>query len=108
MAAKWRIYYDNEITYSSGDGAAEDAPVDGVQMIIEWQDDKPDTKIVHMGMDYYLRVGDTWASCNQHDLERHLRIRPPKAHVILFGRWMDTNKYHLIRKQAHSDTCEGC
>lgn len=102
----WRVWYDDGSTFSSSDGLPDDAPVDGVQIIMDYPSIGP--RIVHQGMDYYWWMGDCWASGNINDLGLHLRKRPPVALVVLFGRWSPIVAYHEARQRAFDDHCEGC
>lgn len=101
----FKIYYDHDPVFSSADGLPEDAPIDGVQVIMDYQ--ATGGRIIHQGMDYYWWLGETWASGMMRDLELYLRTRPEKP-IILFGRWMNTSGYRKIVEQAMADKDCGC
>ena len=91
----WIIYYDDGSTYSSDDGPPEDAPVDGVQVIMQALSDGG--RRIVQGGDYYWWLGDEWASGALVDLERRLRAAIPS---IKFGRWMSSDGYAAIVRRA--------
>ncbi len=78
----WKIWYDNGKTFSSEDGPADEAPLDGVQVIVEKRSDRD--SIVHQGRDYYFWNGENWVSGDIGSLEKWLRdVLPNLKH----GRW---------------------
>lgn len=99
----WRIWYDDETTFSSEDGSPEDAPVDGVLIIIEYFDDG--TKRITQGMDYLYWNGEGWQGGNQADLDRWLRRDFPR---VKLGRWTTDTIYRQVESEAMSSDCEGC
>lgn len=78
----WNIRYDDGSEFSSEDGPAESAPVDGVLTILER---RPDGRVEpHHGMEFYWWTGENWIVGNQVDLERWLRREFP---ALKFGRY---------------------
>lgn len=92
---RWRIYYDDGPPVDSADCAAEAAPVDGVQAIVEWQ---PNGNIaVLWGADYYWWTGDCWAHGRLSSLERWLRLIAPG---VKFGRFARNTVYEQIMREV--------
>lgn len=102
---RWKIYYDDKSAFTDLDGLPEDAPMDGVQIIMEYWPNG--TRTIHQGSDYYWWCGDNWASGGPKDIERHMRKRPPIALVVLFGRWWSRREYFAMVEHAMSN-CDGC
>lgn len=76
---KWRIYYDNGLTFSDEDGTLKEAPAFGVQAIV------CDPDIWHGGdftglIDYLVRTG-----------------------LVKFGRLTTNEKYHAAVDGARTD-----
>ena len=94
---KWCIYYDDGCTFSSDDGTAEEAPVDGVQVVVEWFDNG-NVKI-HEGSDYYWFTGDGWAYGNVSSLDRWLRVMCPQ---VKFGRFTRNAVYEAAIRDAQT------
>jgi hypothetical protein len=93
---KWKIFYDDGTTFSSSDGEAKEAPMDGVQVIVEWFDNG--TIKVTEGMEYYWWTGDCWAFGRLNDLERWLRALLPE---LKFGRFTKNAVHQAAIKEAH-------
>ena len=66
----WRVYYNDGTVFSSKDGVAEDAPLDGIQLIVEDRNGQPQ---YHWGREFYFWTGDCWQSGYQADFERWVR-----------------------------------
>lgn len=82
MANAWRIYYDDGTVFADTDGSPEDAPMDGVQAIVEWKANG--NVLVLEGHEYYWWTGDCWAQGGLNSLERWLRAFAPG---VKFGRF---------------------
>ncbi len=80
----WKIYYDDETVVADTDMAWVDAPLYGVLFVVE---DYPDqTKLVHMGMDYYLKKGPNVISFSEISAKMHMELGIP-ARAAKYGRW---------------------
>ena len=90
--SKWKIWYDDGTTYSSDDGLPEDAPVDGVQAILQWL--PYDNYDIIPPNDYFWWLEDRWVSGSVSGLERCLRKRSQV--ILLFGRWAGSKLYYKI------------
>ncbi len=99
---RWRIYYDDGTTFSSEDGAANGAPTDGIQGIVEWRTNG--TVQVHEGADYYYWSGDCWAVGWLHDLERWLRRDFPQ---LKYGRFVADKVFLKIRQDIEDGRRQG-
>ena len=89
----WKIYYDDEATFSYGDGLPEEAPLDGVQAIVEFRSNN--TVHPYEGFEYYHWTGDCWAAGYLKDLERWLRRELPG---LKYGRFCKNAVFLKIRE----------
>ena len=81
-AVAWEIFYDDGSRSRSEDCAPENASLDGVQAIVEW--DENGNPQIHEGCEYYFWTGDCWAYGALNDLERWLRAVLPR---LKYGRF---------------------
>jgi hypothetical protein len=89
----WCIYYDDGKTYSSEDGAWEDAPTDGVLYVLEKIGDKI---IAHTGNDFYYLVEGAVVATSDADPEmRRLGFK--------FGRTTSPSRYEKIGQRVAED-----
>lgn len=88
---RWKVYYDDGTTFSSDDGSAEKAPLDGVQAVVQYHPNGRNE--VLEGHDYYWWTGDCWAYGRVNDLERWLRAMCPG---VKFGRFTRTAIHQRI------------
>lgn len=95
----WCIFYDDGSTFSSKDGPAEMAPLDGVQAIVEWLSNG--SPQIHEGCEFYFWTGDCWAYGAQSSLERWLRKELPK---VKYGRFT-SNAVHKAAVRAAGGSC---
>ncbi len=86
----WYIFYDDEREVTSLDCSPKDAPLDGVQAILEFHYNG--TSTVHHD-EYYWWTGDRWASGGVNSLERWLRKIAPQ---VKYGRWTSTKLFERI------------
>ena len=93
---KWCIWYDDGSTFHSGQGSWEDAPVDGVLIVMEY---KEDSKLVHMGSDYYLMRDGTIMGVALAHIDRHIRLGIEKD-AAKFGRWATTEVWERAHEEA--------
>ena len=93
---KWIIYYDNLDTFSSENGTWEEAPADGVQIIMDYI---PETPLVHMGCDYYLMRDGTLMSFSAADLHQHMLLGIDPC-ATKFGRWTTHETWHKVHEMA--------
>lgn len=98
---EWRIWYADESTFSSEDGDPADAPMDGVQIIIDFHDDG--NRTIHQN-EYYRWMGDSWAAGGQRDIDRWLRLREPM--IIMFGLVLSNTAYRKITEAALECRCD--
>ena len=91
----WRIYYDNGTTFSSVDGTWNEAPGDGVQVVVEYYDDE--SREVHLARDYY--IFDEGKTYGTNRLEPWLH----KHNIVKFGRWSANGSFAQLVKRAKAD-----
>lgn len=90
----WKIYYDDNKTFSCEEGKWEEAPTDGIQVIAELYDNGK-SKLWH-SKDYYFRNEEfIFATEDLNPFLRKLGIK--------FGRWHNPNKFQEIIKEARKD-----
>lgn len=77
----WRIFYDDNRTFSSDDGAWEEAPADGVICVVV-RSEKVGRKI-YQGSDFYFKIPGSETLAYADDLGPFLR----KLGLVKFGRW---------------------
>lgn len=94
----WKIWYDDHTTFCSNDGNPRDAPIDGVQAILQWLP-YGNYNIIPPA-DYYWWISDRWVSGSITGLERYLRKREDSP-IILYGRWAASGMFHRIQKDIH-------
>ncbi len=88
VESKYTIWYADETTYSSDDGAPDDAPVDGVLAVNERRVDN--RILTHQGHEYYYWNGENWVSGHIASLEKWLHLPPPHlfyAPHLFYGVW---------------------
>jgi len=95
----WKIWYDDGSTFSNEDGNPEDAPIDGVQAILQWL--PLGNYDIIPPADYYWWLWDRWASGNTSGLDRYLRKRDQIKLIIIFGRWTSSNMFQQIQREVH-------
>lgn len=89
----WQIFYDDETIVSNLDMVWEDAPLYGVLFVLE---DFPDrTKLVHMGMDYYMKRGSTLISFSEGDVKMHMELGIP-VRSAKYGRWAPDDVWQRV------------
>lgn len=94
MVGKWKIYYDDDTTFSSEDGSWEEAPLDGVLVIIQTLG-KDEGRFI-MGSDIYALVEDTIV-----EAEAGALLRKSKGNK--FGRSTSISRMERVKEQAASD-----
>ena len=91
----WKVYYDNESTFSSLEGSWGDAPCNGIQVLVEFYEDG--TKKLHVERDYYiLDDGKAYGTNNIHPYL-------DKQKVIKFGRWSSDDKFKALVERAKKE-----
>ncbi len=93
---EWKIWYDDGSTYSSDQGSAESAPLDGVQAIVQYHSNGNNE--VLEGMNYYWWTGDCWAYGQVGDLDRWLRATCPN---VKFGRFTRNSIHKAIMEELY-------
>jgi hypothetical protein len=91
----WRIFYDDGSTYSSDDGAWNNAPADGVLVVIEKVE--PDRVLFHSGADYYVEIDGQIVATG--DIGPILR----KLGAFKFGRWTSHRRYEETSARARAE-----
>lgn len=90
----WRIYYDDNTTFSDSDGTFEQAPCEGVLYILERHGDL--TRI-HSGKDYYAMIdGEIIAPEEIGPLLR-------KIGWLKLGRWTSQKRFEDIGRRVKED-----
>jgi len=92
---RWKIWYDDGETYCSDDGPAEEAPIDGIQMILERKENN--TLNHHYGHDYYMWTGENWVAGHIGSLEKWIRKVLPQ---VKYGRWTKDSIYTKAMEEA--------
>ncbi len=95
----WKIWYDDGTTFSNEEGNPEDAPIDGVQAILQWL--PLGNYNIIPSSDYYWWLDDRWVYGNSNGLERFLRKRDKIAPIIIYGRWTSSNMWQQAQKEVH-------
>lgn len=91
----WKIYFDDGRVFSSREGEWKDAPVDGVQVLVEFYDDG--TRSLHVERDYYLLDDGKGFGTNN--------ITPwlCKQGTVKFGRWSSNDKFRELVQKAKTE-----
>jgi len=97
----WKIWYDDGSIFSNKDGNPEDAPIDGVQAILQWLP-YGNYEIIPPA-DYYWWLGDRWASGSITGLDRYLRKRDQIKTIIIFGRWTSSAQFQRIQREVNGE-----
>lgn len=92
---KWKVLYDT----GSCTGSVEDAPGDGVIVIVQ-EDDDVGREILHRKDFYYWERG-RWFGCDLYGLYDYLRR--PGWKKVLAGRNVEPRVYHAMMEQARVD-----
>lgn len=100
---KWKVYYDNEETFSDLDGSPYDAPAVGVLVII--QEDKEHGWHSVCGKDYYILDNRgtelKWWCVDHFGLYDYLIQKGAKR--VLFGREVENTLFSKIYEKASKD-----
>lgn len=102
MAEWWRIYYEDESTFSSDDGSPFEAPRTGVQ-VIAYRDGDGVSLLSQADYYYYEpeRADGGWWHCSPEGMTLHLiRARRP---LIVFGSMIKLDKFTEIEVRAIKD-----
>lgn len=99
---KWRIYYDDGMTFDSSDGEPDDAPSYGVIAICT-RDDKCGRLVIN-GFDFYCfqTESEEWFGCDQWGLLDKLLHNLPFASWKM-GRTVRTEMFDCILHEAIND-----
>ena len=91
----WKIYYDSGVVFSSRDGNWEDAPGDGVQVVVEFYDDG--TRKIHHEREWYiLDDGKAFGTNNLHPWLR-------KYNIAKSGRWSRDSLFKELVSRAKTE-----
>lgn len=96
----WRIYYDNS-TYSSSDGAPNDAPSYGVICVV--QPDNSVGRVIVERWDYYVYRQGEWYGHHLDGLLLELLEHANEIEAVKAGRTIETQLYLSILSRANED-----
>ena len=100
----WRIYYADGDTFDSAQGEPWDAPVRGVQLIIQRHHDPRERPFFQWMKDYYVWKHNRWYACDSDGLRFYLFIEDyPERRAQLAGQTVDNMTWELIREMAKQD-----
>ncbi len=88
-----KIWYDDETTF---EGNWKDAPAYGVLFIEDWLSE---TKLIHMGADYYLMRDGSIMNFRLKDLHQHL-VLGIEPGALKFGRWTSNEIWQKVHKRV--------
>ena len=91
----WKIYYDSGAVFSSHNGKWEDAPGDGIQVLVEFYDDG--TRKLHYEKDYYIL--DDGKAFGTNNINPWLR----KYNIVKSGRWAKDSYFREIANRAKQE-----
>lgn len=97
----WKIYYDDEKTFSEGDDPEFCAPGWGVIAIVQ-----TDTDVGHEilnGYDYYIFENEKWIGINVDGLDDHLLNVGIGRKCIKKGRALERSQFKAIYAKAMHD-----
>lgn len=98
--AGFKIWYDNGSFYTSNDGFWNDAPIDGIQVVMIYFDAKDAlgrfTRLYSSGCDYYALDGSGHLTSDFDDITK------VSGHV-LYGKFMNYQDLILLEKGAFND-----
>jgi len=107
-ALQWRIYYhapdvgEYFSTYSNLDGAAEDAPVQGVICIVQPTDGGRCREVVFGGDYFAMDEEGKWIGMDANGItDRDANNIPYSA--LKEGRWINTDRFNEIYSRAFND-----
>lgn len=103
----WIIWYSDGSSFSSEQGAPEDAPRWGVICIAAYSGDHG--RMIWHGTDYYgwvcepgCLLGD-WISFDATGLLDYLANRPGREKIVLIGRHVPPDVFHRVYRMADTD-----
>lgn len=94
----WKLYFDDGSVFSSLNGRWEDAPADGIQVLVEFYEDG--TKKLHLERDYYIL--DEGKAYGTNNLNPWLR----KKREVKFGRWSADDKFKGLVAKAKRESID--
>lgn len=94
----WKIYYDDDSTFSSLDGEWSRAPSDGIQVLVEYYEDG--SKKIHIEREYYIL--DDGKAFGTNNINPWLR----KKREVKFGRWSSDDRFKQLVQKAKSDVLD--
>jgi hypothetical protein len=97
---RWMVFYADGSTFSSDQGAPEDAPKDYVEVVL--QESKEGRELIDgMATDYefYCWHGDRWIIHNQNGLDQYLAM-PDSPKVYLRGFYIPDEQFREIHIAA--------
>ena len=100
--ADWIVFYADGSSFSSEDGAPEDAPRRGVEIIAQREDDSG--RVLWWGHDYFwwLDGHRQWVGGDRIGLVEHL-ADPGSYKVVLIGKVVPYHAFREIYRQAVND-----
>lgn len=97
----WRIYYGDGTTFSSTEGAANDAPPHGVVAIV-YPDPEIGRAVLHQWDWYYLKGGSWWGSDTFGLLDQFMH-HAPEITAVKQGRTFTNAAYRAALQAAVED-----
>jgi hypothetical protein len=94
----WTVFYADDSTFTSSDGDPEDAPLDGVLVII----DETHGRRIVQGHDYYAWIDGEWAGGMRADLDRWIRAGYVHPGSVKFGLYVGSDHYRQVVERAMS------
>lgn len=91
--SKWKIYYDNETTFSSEDGSPEDAPGYGVLAITQ---DKESTVLCSQDFYIYRTDYDCWIEVHIEGLIDHIVTSAHNVRAVKAGRTVPLSVFKKV------------
>jgi hypothetical protein len=95
----WRIYYRGGQSYGDTDGSWEDAPAEGVLLVVERIGDRTE---FHMGADHYQLESDGTVVLRDTRTLLAMIGRWPMS-PVKFGQYVGHTEMERARRQAHED-----
>jgi len=99
---KWRIYYDDGSTFDSVSGQSDQAPPDGVIVIVCYENGVG--RQLLQGWDWYVyRRTEGWYGCDLHGLLDNLKNYPLEFSAVKQGRTVHTARFKEIIARADAE-----
>lgn len=97
---EWCVYYEDESSFSSDDGAPHEAPRRGVLVVAN--EDAEVGKVLHHRGDFYIWNHGHWLPADRYGLDDYL-LEPGAEKVVLWGRMTTRAIMHKVYCSAFLD-----